>query len=170
MEVLNECADCLEKFGGHAQAAGVSVKNDRLDELRRRMNEVVEKKLEGKDLTSIIWIDQEIAPKDLGFSLVEGLDKLRPFGVGNPEPAFLMKNLLIQELKWVGNGEKHLKLFLRASDNSPKIFEAIGFRMSDRFGHLKDGDMIDLVFSMQKDEWNGNQKLQLKIIDLKVRT
>lgn len=169
MNVLEECSDLLEKFGGHAQAAGITVKDENLEKLKNKMNEVVEKKLEGKDLTSIIWIDQEISINDLSFSLVDSLNKLRPFGVGNSEPNFLIRNLLVQELKWVGNGERHLKLFLRSADNSPKIFEAIGFSMNGKFKNLKEGDLIDLVFGIQKDEWNGNQKLQLRIIDLKVK-
>ncbi|MDH4330180.1 MAG: single-stranded-DNA-specific exonuclease RecJ [Candidatus Moranbacteria bacterium] len=169
VSVLEECSEFLEKFGGHAQAAGISVKNENLDKLKDKMNEVVEKKLDGKDLTSVIWIDDEVSVNDLSFGLVDNLNKLRPFGIGNPEPAFLIKRLIIQELKWVGNGEKHLKLFLRSSDNSPKIFEAIGFSMNDKFGNLKEGDLIDMVFGIQKDEWNGNQKLQLRIVDLKKR-
>jgi len=71
-------------------------------------------------------------------------------------------------LKWVGNGEKHLKLFLRPNGDSPKIFEAIGFNLSDNHKNIKAENKIDLVFNLEQDEWNGSKKLQMKIIDLRI--
>jgi single-stranded-DNA-specific exonuclease len=68
----------------------------------------------------------------------------------------------------VGNGSKHLKLNLSSGDNSPKIFDAIGFGLGDKFPNLKNGDSVDIVFNLQEDEWNGNKKIQLKLIDLEI--
>jgi len=67
----------------------------------------------------------------------------------------------------VGNGEKHLKLFFKPESKIPKIFEAIGFSMLEKFGNLKVGEKINLLFNLSQDEWNGNKKIQMKIIDLK---
>ncbi|KKP85087.1 MAG: Single-stranded-DNA-specific exonuclease RecJ [Candidatus Moranbacteria bacterium GW2011_GWF2_35_54] len=70
-------------------------------------------------------------------------------------------------MKWVGNGEKHLKLFVRPKNESPKIFEAIGFHLNEKFKDLKIGEEIKLLFNLEEDEWNGNKKIQMKIVDIK---
>ncbi|MFC1608789.1 single-stranded-DNA-specific exonuclease RecJ [Patescibacteria group bacterium] len=169
IDAIERCSKWLEKFGGHSQAAGISIKNENIDSFYNDLNDIIEKELEGKDLKKAIEIDEKILPSELDFKLVEDLDRLRPFGMGNPEPIFMMSDLIIQELKWVGSGEKHLKLFLRPADGSPKIFEAIGFNLSSEFGDLEQEQEVDLAFNLQKDEWNGNKKIQLRIVDLKRR-
>ena len=97
---------------------------------------------------------------------MEDIKKLQPFGEGNEEPVFLMKNLIIEDMKVVGNGSKHLKLSLR-SQTSPKIFEAIGFGLGDNLHGLEKGQAVDIVFNLQEDEWNGNKKMQLNLIDIR---
>ncbi|TAK96247.1 hypothetical protein EPO05_02240 [Patescibacteria group bacterium] len=92
---------------------------------------------------------------------------MEPFGEGNEEPVFLMKNLIVHSVKTVGNGNKHLKLQLRPKDNSPKIFEAIGFRLAAENVHLKEGDVVSAVFNLSEDSWNGNRRIQMKLIDLR---
>ncbi len=168
IEIIEQCGELLEGYGGHSQAAGITVKNKNLQKFYEKMNELIEEKLQGKDLTPEIKIDAEISPTDIGFDLIDDLIKMEPFGQGNKEPIFLLRNSIIKDLKWLGNGEKHLKLFLRPMDNSPKIFEAIGFSMLDKFSELKVDDKINIIFNLSRDEWNGNEKIQMKIIDIKV--
>ena len=129
----------------------------------------IEKELEGKDISPEILVDAEISPKDVDFALAESLDRLKPFGENNPEPVFAMRNLLVEDTRIIGNGEKHLKLSLRAQDGTPKIFESIGFYIAKEFAHIKKGDMVDAAFNLQKDEWNGNQRIQLLLVDVKVK-
>jgi single-stranded-DNA-specific exonuclease len=167
IEAIEKCSKHLLKFGGHSQAAGVTVKNKNLDAFFQELGKNIEKELKGKDIAPEIEIDAEITAKDLDFELAEQIQKLEPFGIENREPIFLMKNMVIQEIKIVGNGEKHLKFFLRSKDGSPKIFEAIGFNFNADFSHLKINDGIDIVFSIEIDSWNGNKKIQLRLIDLK---
>jgi len=168
IETIEKCSDLLIKFGGHSQAAGITVRNENLNKFFEKINGIIEEELKDKDITQVLEIDAEIFPKDLDFELAEGLKQLEPFGEGNQEPIFLMKNLEVNELKKVGNGEKHLKLFLKATDGTPKIFEAIGFNMTNGFSHLKVGDKANFVFTICEDNWNGNKKIQLKLIDLKI--
>ena len=167
IEAIEQCKELLIGYGGHSQAAGVRIKNKNLKKFYLKLNKIIEKDLVDKDLTPEVNIDAELLSKDIDFDLIADLKKMEPFGQGNKEPIFLLKNLIIQELKWLGNGEKHLKLFLRPTDGSPKIFEAIGFNFLKEFGNLKIGDKIDIIFNLSKDEWNGNEKIQLKIIDIK---
>lgn len=168
IEQIENCSELLVKYGGHAQAAGITIKNENLEKFYEKMNKNIDRELEGLDLSPEVEVNAELSPKDINFDLIDDLRKMEPFGQGNKEPIFMLKNLIIQDLKWLGNGEKHLKLFLRPDDGSPKIFEAIGFSMLDRFSDIKVGEKINLLFNLSQDEWNGNKKIQMKIVDLKV--
>jgi single-stranded-DNA-specific exonuclease len=168
IEAIEKCSQFLLKFGGHSQAAGISVENENLEKFYEALSQIIEKELDGKDLSLELEIEAEITSKDIDNKFVNDLKKFEPFGEGNAEPVFLMKNLEISELKIVGNGSKHLKLFLRAGDGTPKIFEAIGFGLVEKFPEIKKGDKIDAVFNLSEDEWNGNKKIQMKLIDLKI--
>jgi single-stranded-DNA-specific exonuclease len=168
IETIIECKELLLKYGGHSQAAGISVENEQMNAFFEKMNLLIEQKLENVDLAEEILIDLELPIDDLDFELVEGLEKLKPFGEGNREPVFLIKNLVVREKRSIGNGNKHVKFFLSPADGSPKIFEAISFGGAEKFAAFKEGDSVEMVCNVQKDEWNGNKKIQLMLIDLKV--
>jgi len=167
MEILNECSDLLAKFGGHSQAAGVTVARENMEKFYALFSASVAREMEGVDVTPSINIDAEISAGDINWELVNDLKKMEPFGMGNGEPVFSAKNMIVAESRVVGNGSKHLKLSLR-SEGSPKIFKSIGFSMGEKFPDLASGDIIDIVFNLQEDEWNGNKKIQLKLIDMKM--
>ena len=166
ISALEQCSDLLIRFGGHPQAAGVQVAEENMEKFYEKLSGLIEKELEGKDVSPSIEIDAEISAEDADWNLVEDIKKLQPFGEGNEEPVFLMKNLIIEDMKVVGNGSKHLKLSLR-SQTSPKIFEAIGFGLGDNLHGLEKGQAVDIVFNLQEDEWNGNKKMQLNLIDIR---
>ncbi|MFZ2834774.1 MAG: hypothetical protein WAZ64_01925, partial [Candidatus Moraniibacteriota bacterium] len=132
-----------------------------------KMTELIEAELENKETISRLLIDLEIRASEINWEFMEELKKMEPFGMGNKEPVFMMKDMQISDVRAVGNGSKHLKLTLKATDNSPKLFEAIAFKLGEKFSDLKKGDNIDIVFNLQEDSWNGNKKIQLNIIDLK---
>jgi len=166
IETIEKCAELLEKFGGHSQAAGVSIKNKNLDKFYKKMDTLINKQLEGIDLAAEIKVDGEASFQDINFELVEALEKLAPFGEGNREPVFVMRNLLVKEKRIVGNGNKHIKLFLAPSDGTPKIFEAICFNGYEKFFNITEGNNIDILCNIQKDDWNGNKKIQLVLVDV----
>jgi single-stranded-DNA-specific exonuclease len=166
--LLEKCGPYLLKCGGHNQAAGVTVANEKAGDFFKHLGDLIEKELEGKKCLPEIEIDAELAITDVDFELAQAIAGFAPFGEGNKDPVFLMKNLVIVELRTVGNGDRHIKLFLRAPDSSPKMFEAIGFNLNEKFNYLKNGDVIDVVFNLEIDSWNGNKKIQLKLIDLKI--
>ncbi len=168
IEALEKCSGLLTKFGGHAQAAGVTVSGENFEAFCGKLSGIIEKELEGKEIFPEIEIDAEVSAEDVNWELMLEINKMEPFGEGNEEPVFLMKNMIAEDIKIVGNGSKHLKLALRA-ENNPKIFEAIGFGFGEKFSELKSGDHIDVVFNLQEDEWNGNKKMQLRLIDLKMK-
>ncbi|EKE20221.1 MAG: hypothetical protein ACD_8C00038G0007 [uncultured bacterium] len=168
IETIGECKELLVRHGGHSQAAGVTVKNENLEKFYEKMNQLISQKLEGTDLAIEIKIDGEVGGSDVDFELVEDLEKLMPFGEGNTEPILAMRNLIVQEKRVLGNGEKHIKLFLTPTDGSPKVFEAVSFNGFDKYKHVVAGNKVDIACNVQKDEWNGNKKIQLMLVDLKV--
>lgn len=170
IEALEKCSDLLIRFGGHAQAAGVRVAADQVEKFYEKLLQIIEDQLAGKDITPEIEIDAEILASDINWDLMTEIRRMEPFGEGNDEPVFLLKNILIDDLRVVGNGSKHLKLSLRPESGSPKMFDAIGFGFGDKFPELKKGDKIDIVFNLQEDEWNGNKKIQLRLMDLQLAT
>jgi single-stranded-DNA-specific exonuclease len=166
IEMIEKCAEFLERFGGHSQAAGVSVRKEKMNAFFEKMDFLIGEKLGDKTPIPEIEIDAEVLSKDIDFELAESVKKMEPFGEGNEKPVFVMRNLIVEDIKLVGNGEKHLKLHLRSQDGSPKIFEAIGFGLAEDNLHLDTGNKIDVVFNLGVDEWNGNKKIQLELIDL----
>jgi len=91
IEIIEKCSDFLVKFGGHRQAAGITIKNDNLNDFFEKFSEIIEDELKDKDISPVIKIDAELLPKDLDFELAESLRKFEPFGEGNEEPLFLWK-------------------------------------------------------------------------------
>jgi single-stranded-DNA-specific exonuclease len=168
IETLEKCAEFLEKFGGHSQAAGVRIKNSNLEKFCAKMSKLIEYEMENNEIDLAQVADLEIKAEDIGWELMLELKKMEPFGEGNKEPIFIIKNLVVEDTKIVGNGNKHLKMFLRAIDGSPKIFDAICFGRGEEFCEIKKGDKIDIACNLNQDEWNGNKKIQLKVVDLKI--
>ena len=168
VECLEKCSDLLIQFGGHSQAAGIKIAKGNIEKLFEKMSGLIEKELEGKEINPTLKIDLEITAEDIDWDFMTELKKMEPFGQGNEEPVFCLKNMRVVDFKIVGNGEKHLKLSLRGEGASPKIFDAIGFKMAQNFPQLKKDDKIDIVCNLQEDEWNGNKKIQLKLIDMRM--
>jgi single-stranded-DNA-specific exonuclease len=165
IETIEQCQDLLIKFGGHSQAAGVSVSNDKMEDFLQKMDSLIEKQLEGVELQEEILIDAKLSSVEIDFSLTQSLKRMEPFGEGNREPVFLLENMRIVEKKLVGSTSKHIKLSLVPMDGSPKIFDSISFNGAEKFSHFEIGDNIELVCMLRDDEWNGNKKIQLTLLD-----
>ncbi len=175
VETLEKCSKLLSKFGGHSQAAGVRIAPENFAPFCKKMDELIELELQGKEIISTLFIDLEIKAEDISWEFINDLKKMEPFGMGNKEPVFLLKNMRISDVRMVGNGSpprrqagKHLKLALKSTDGNPKIFDAIGFKLGEEFPNLKKDDLIDIVFNLSEDEWNGSKKIQMKLVDIKI--
>jgi single-stranded-DNA-specific exonuclease len=167
IETIGECHKLLIKYGGHSQAAGVSIDNANLQDFQTKMDALISEKLQGVDLSEELVIAGEVQMKDVNLDLVNDLEQLKPFGQANEEPIFVIRNLVILEKKIIGTGNKHIKLFLSSENHSNTILEAVSFNGYDRYLTFKEGDVIDLACNIQKDEWNGNKKIQLIVADIK---
>lgn len=165
IEALECCADLLVRYGGHAQAAGLTIKNEHLSEFERRLEDIVSQRLAGIDIEPEIIADLPISASELSLDLARGIRKLAPFGEGNPEPIFFMDHMTVTEVRPVGSDGKHIKLLITAPTG--KSFDAIGFSLSDAIPGLKKGDMIDALLQVDENEWKGNVRLQLKLVDIR---
>ena len=167
VHVLEQCKDLLIRFGGHHQAAGATVATKNLDAFAHRFHEIVGAEMAKGDVpTDDLMIDAELSPETVNFTFVEQLKQFEPFGEGNREPLFSMNHMTIDEMRLVGNGEKHVKMRLRAK-GKPMVFDAIGFGLGERAATFARGAIVDVAFHVQENIWNATRSLQLKIVDLR---
>lgn len=158
VEGLRQCEDLLEGFGGHAQAAGLALRLDKLDAFEERINTVAAELIPEEELVPRIEADAELGPDEISDELAEALVAMEPFGEGNHEPLFVTRGLTVIEKRRVGNGS-HLKLWLRAK-NQPSI-ECIAFGFGDMYTSLELGTLVDLCYHVRHNMFNGTRSVQL---------
>jgi single-stranded-DNA-specific exonuclease len=161
-KALDECADLLVRHGGHAAAAGFTVRNENLSALVDRLRSIAKRELDGRDLRHSMSADAEVPLSQLTFSLIEQLERLQPTGYGNPEPVFISRKVKVQGARTVGADGKHLKLSLT---DGRFTFDAIGFRLGDLLPNLP--PMVDVLYTFEVNEYNGRKSLQLNLKDIK---
>ena len=162
---LTACSDLFDKFGGHSHAAGITLKEDRIDELRRRLNEHAATCLSEEDLEPSINVDLELRPESVTYQLAMALRALEPFGAGNPCPIFCTRGLRSLSEPQVIK-ERHLKLRLAGQQNRP--LEAIWFNCIDSDGQTPDvKGSIELAYTIETNVWNDEIRMQLNVQDLR---
>jgi single-stranded-DNA-specific exonuclease len=166
LEGLDSCRDLFEQYGGHAAAAGMKIKRENIELLQERLNEHAKAKLSEEDLIPELKIDAIVSSRTLNIDLVQQLKRFEPFGMGNPKPRFITKDLILIEEPRVMK-EKHLKLKLADADN--KSFEAVWWDGVDKSKGqtLKRQTRIELAYTPEANVWNGNTRLQLVVEDLR---
>lgn len=157
-QTLGGLEHLLERFGGHAQAAGLTLKASNLDALEQELESLAQDALRSEDLLPSIEVDAKVPLSELTRENMVRIRSLSPFGSGNREPVFYSPNLNVIDSMVVG--QRHLKLKVR-QDNV--LREAIGFGLGDRYPLAK---RVNMVFSPEIDRWQGNEKVQLRIVDL----
>ena len=161
-KALDQCADLLEYHGGHAAAAGFTVRNENLYDLKDRLKIIAAEQLSGMDLRPTISADAEIYLADLKYELLEQLEWMQPTGYGNPRPIFVTRDVKVINSRTVGSENTHLKLTVSDGWLS---FDAIAFRL----GHWiqKMPKRIDLMYAFESNEYRGQSTLQLNVRDLR---
>ncbi len=159
---LTSCADLFEKFGGHSHAAGITIKPDRIAELRRRLNLHAAACLTAEDLQPCVYLDAEVSTGEVTFELVAELNALEPYGAGNPRPVFLARNLcIVCEPRLIG--QRHLKFSVAGPKGRP--LETIWWNGGERIATVKNG--IDMAYTVEKSNWTGETFLQLSVQDVR---
>ena len=173
-DVLESCSEILEQFGGHYFAAGLSLKKDNLPKFIQQFNEKV-----GEIVTDEMLVPEQILEAELNFyelflkneSLYEVprfkriLSRFEPHGPGNMKPVFVTRNVFVKEARLLK--EQHLKLKLFQPEYANCVLDAIAFFRPDAFEFCTSGGPIDVVYTLETNEWNGRKMLQLNVKDLR---
>jgi single-stranded-DNA-specific exonuclease len=162
-DALDLCKDLLVRHGGHAAAAGFTVKNKNLPELVSLLKEIAKDQLGSKDLRQTFSADVEVPLSELNFEVVKHLTFLEPTGYGNPEAVFVSRDAKVKMARTVGSEGRHLKLTFE--DERGASYDSIAFRM----GHLKPElpPYVDILYHLEVNEYNGRRTLQLNLKDIK---
>jgi single-stranded-DNA-specific exonuclease len=159
---LDECEDLMERHGGHAAAAGFTIQNQNLPELIARLREIANEQLSDKDLRKVMHADLEIQLSDLVPEILEQLEILQPTGYGNPQAMFVSRELKVVHHRLVGRDGTHLKLTV---SDGWVTYDAIAFGQGQ--WHTEMPLFIDLMYTFEKNEFNGKENLQLNVKDIK---
>ncbi|MBE6554942.1 MAG: single-stranded-DNA-specific exonuclease RecJ [Ruminococcaceae bacterium] len=163
VEALTDSEDLLVKFGGHELAAGLTVRRDRIDDFRRRINAYAAKHLPKGGATISLSADLELRLPEATLALAEEISRLEPFGVSNPMPQFVMRDLRIERISELGGG-KHLKLTV--SDGDMSLY-ALAFSTPRSALGFREGDRIDLLCTLDINEYQSIRSVQLIVQDIK---
>ena len=164
---LERCASMLIRFGGHKQAAGLALESGRIREFRAAVNTVADETLGPEDLMPRLKIDSDLTFRDITGSVAAGIVSLAPFGAGNARPVFAARGVEIidgpRKLK-----ERHLKMALKQEG---RIFRAVAWRSAERYDDLDarraSGGAIDVAFSLEQNQYNGETYVELTLADLR---
>ena len=167
---IESCAALLENFGGHVYAAGLTMKEENLDEFCRRMNAFVSGNITKQELTPVVDIDARLDFSQITPKFFRILKQFQPFGPGNANPVFLTEDVYdAGNGRKVGAGGIHLKLDLMQESQPYRQIPAIGFNMADFYDHIKAGNPIDVCYSIVENFYRGSSTLQLRLKDMRER-
>lgn len=159
-EALDQCAELMEHHGGHAAAAGFTVRNENLEALIGRLKQIAEQILSPLELRQTLTAEAEVKLTDLSETLLKQMDYLQPTGYGNPAPLFVSRDVKRVAARPVGADGKHLKLTVEGDNLT---FDAICFRQGGREVPAR----LDLIYALEENSYNGRQSLQLNVREFK---
>ena len=165
-KALKKCSNFLEQFGGHKYAAGLKLHESKLKLFRSEFEKVASKNISEKQKIKTLIYDLEISLSDLNFKFFKIIEQMEPFGPNNLKPIFCSRNCVTtSQTRTVGNNNKHLQLFIKSKN---EIYKGIAFGRGDLLSKINESKGFDILYSVEKNTWNGNTELQLIIMDLKL--
>jgi len=163
-DAVDSCKDLFENYGGHTQAIGIKINKNNIEKLRKEINNYAKKMLSAEDLIPKINLDVKLKLSQVDEELIDEINKLTPFGMGNPKPVFYSTNLSLEDEPRILK-EKHIRMEL--CDGS-EIIDAIGFNMAHFYDEImKNQEQINVVFFPELNEWNGDETMNLVLKDMK---
>jgi len=160
VEALRQCEDVLDNFGGHAHAAGLSLRRENLEVFRERMIHLSAQRLEEDALIPKLHLDAEVQLADISKAFLDEIEALAPYGMGNRRPLFTTRSARVVSTRLVGGS--HLQLTLEKEGVSHRC---IAFGMGER--EPETGALLDVAFRPEWNEWRGNRTIQLHVRDFK---
>jgi single-stranded-DNA-specific exonuclease len=165
LDGLTTCADLFEKFGGHSHAAGITIRPERIDQFRERLNQHAASCLSEEDLEHSVSIDLELRAEDITFPLTKELQALEPYGAGNSRPVFITRQLRSLSEPVVMK-DRHLKMRLAGANNRP--MEAVWWHCVEPGEQTPDiTGSIELAYTIETSVWHNEIKIQLNVQDLR---
>lgn len=164
-EHLSMCREIMQAFGGHPMAAGMTVAVENVDSLRQQLNEQANNVMAKEDFIRVTPVDLRCGIEEISLEQISEIEKLAPFGTGNPVPKVLVENASIREIKQLGSELNHLKTILAGQEGQ---LECIGFGFGYLFNEISAKAELSVVGELQINEWNSFRKPQLQIRDLAV--
>lgn len=164
-EGLSHCAEYLETFGGHYFAAGLTLQEKKLNDFRKRFDEVVKQILPEDKYEPEIEIDAELFFQDIHEKFLGILIQFAPHGPENMRPVFLSRGVRNYQNQSVIAKEKHIRFQVQQAGSQP--FSGIGFNLADKFHLLQEDALIDLIYHIEVNEWQGRNTIQLKVLDIR---
>jgi single-stranded-DNA-specific exonuclease len=162
-EAIHACREHLLGYGGHFAAAGLSMYENKLPDFISSFEKIVSETINEDLLTPEIIIDAELSFKEINFPFLNILTQMEPFGPGNMRPVFITRYVKDTGYSKILK-EQHIRFVLQQDD---KILNGIGFNMAEKFMLLQSNTPVDVVYTLDINEWNGEKMIQLKIIDLR---
>lgn len=163
-DALSDSEDILTQFGGHSQAAGLSINADKINEFREKINVYAKKNVDIEELVPKLKIDCNLKGESITLNAAKTLSYLEPFGEGNETPVFSACGLKVISASSMGQDGKHLRIRLTDGNSA---FTAVGFGMGEILGDLNAGDVVNIAFSMNVNLYQGTENLQLILKDIK---
>ena len=157
---LTQCSSLLAQFGGHSQAAGFSLPTRNLPHLLESLLQMATTQLEGIDLRPQLDVDAEVTLPELGGDTFQIIQKLAPFGRGNPQPAFLSRGVEVVDSRTMGSNEEHLRLKVKQENI---VWDGVGFGLGNYLAEVS--SRLDIVYNLEIDRWGGEERLRLNILD-----
>lgn len=164
---LSECRDILPHFGGHPMAAGMTLNLEDVSELRQRLNQLANEQLTPENFVPITLLDHQIKVDEINLSSLDELNLLAPFGMDNPKPKVLIRNVQISTMRKIGSEQNHLKVMV--NDNGTNL-DGIGFGLGQLVDHISPASKISIIGELAINEWNNIRKPQIFIHDVSVET
>ncbi|MCH7758926.1 single-stranded-DNA-specific exonuclease RecJ [Patescibacteria group bacterium] len=161
-QVISSLKKYFIDFGGHAEALGFTIKDSvNLEDFKKEVFKIGEKALKSEVIKVKVTIEAEIDLEDINWSFHDELIKFKPYGRNNPEHNLLIKNVSLDDCQMVGKSGQHCRMVVNGK------IKMIYFGAGDRMKEFQVGDTIDVIFQLSINQWNGQRKLQIKVIDLK---
>ena len=162
-EVLHQFKELFDKFGGHDQAAGLSLKTENISKLKECLQHYSRENVRHYMLISKERVDGILEPHMVTHQLIEDIEALKPFGMGNPKPQFVFNNLIIEDYKVLGKTQNHLKLVV---NDGNRVYDALAFNQSSFVQFVRRSDKIHLLMTLEKNNFMGVETIQFMIKDI----
>ena len=165
-QAIESCSDLLESFGGHMFAAGLTLKQENLQQFRERFEKFVSETIQDEHLVPSVNVDEEVALEDITVEFYKDLERFQPFGPENMAPVFVSRRVKTLACLPVGTNGMHLKLTFSRPNAEP--IDAIAFGQADMIDLFREsGGVVDIAYSVEMNEFRGRSSIQLNIKDIK---